>query len=208
MKGKHGPRSGTWLITGGLLLIGAALLLSGYNVWDAWRAGVGTRKILEQMPEPLKEPPKPWPSAGEREIPDYILNPDMEMPTVEIDGNFYIGKLELPVLGLSLPVMDDWSYPKLRVAPCRYTGSAYKGNMVIAAHNYSTHFGLLKTLSEGDPVTFTDVDGNVFAYEVAEIQVLDPTAVEEMSSGKWELSLFTCTLGGQTRLTVRCRALK
>ena len=56
----------------------------------------------------------------------------------------------------------------------------------------------------GDRVTFTDVDGNVFLYSVAEIQILQPGDVEEMLSGGWALTLFTCTLGGRTRVTVRC----
>ena len=55
-------------------------------------------------------------------------------------------------------------------------------------------------------MNFTDIDGNIFEYEAAEIQELEPTAIEEMTDSGWDLSLFTCTLGGQTRLTVRCRA--
>ena len=37
-------------------------------------------------------------------------------------------------------------------------------------------------------------------------QKLDETSrrVEEMLSGGWALTLFTCTLGGRTRVTVRC----
>lgn len=34
--------------------------------------------------------------------------------------------------------------------------------------------------------------------------LLQPTAVEEMTSGEWPLSLFTCTIGGKLRVTVRC----
>ena len=32
-------RLGTWMMRGGLLLIAAALLLTGYNLWDERRAG-------------------------------------------------------------------------------------------------------------------------------------------------------------------------
>ena len=100
--------------------------------------------------------------------------------------------------------MSQWSYPKLRIAPCRYAGSAYQGNLILSAHNYSSHFGQIGTLQAGDRVTFTDVDGNVFLYSVAKIQILQPGDVEEMLSGGWALTLFTCTLGGRTRVTVRC----
>lgn len=75
-------------------------------------------------------------NPSEEEISDYILNPEMDMPTQEIDGQDYIGTLVIESLGLSLPIISEWSYPRLRIAPCRYAGSAYLDNMVIAAHNY------------------------------------------------------------------------
>ena len=141
---------------------------------------------------------------GEVEIPDYVLDPNHEMPVRNIGGEDYIGVLEIPSLGLMLPVMSEWSYPRLKIAPCRYTGSAYQGNLIIAAHNYRSHFGNLKELCEGDVVCFTDMDGNVFSYEVMFLEVLQPTDVDEMESGDWDLTLFTCTVGGKSRVTVRC----
>ena len=65
----------------------------------------------------------------------------------------------------------------------------------------------LKKLQPGDAVTFTDMDGNVFSHEVMALETLAPTAVEEMTEGDWDLTLFTCTVGGTTRLAVRCEAL-
>ena len=143
-------------------------------------------------------------SLEEAYIPDYILNPEMDMPEENVDGQKYIGVLRIPDLSLELPVISNWSYPNLKNAPCRYAGSAYMNNMVIAAHNYNSHFGHLKDLSPGDEVTFTDVDGNVFQYEVSAIEILSPLAVEEMTNGDWDLTLFTCTVSGQSRVTVRC----
>ena len=86
----------------------------------------------------------------------------MEMPTQEIDGQRYIGTLRLESLGLTLPIISEWDYTRLRIAPCRYAGSAYLDNMVIAAHNYESHFGQLKNLSQGEQITFTDIDGTCF----------------------------------------------
>ena len=76
--------------------------------------------------------------------------------------------------------------------------------MVIAAHNYVQHFGRLDQLQEGDEVRFIDVDGNVFVYSVLEKEQIDGRRVRAMLMGSWDLSLFTCTLSGQSRLTVRC----
>jgi sortase A len=36
------------------------------------------------------------------------------------------------------------------------------------------------------------------------MEILSPFAVEEMTSGDWDMTLFTCTVGGQSRVTVRC----
>ena len=51
------------------------------------------------------------------------------------------------------------------------------------------------------------MDGNRFAYQVVVRETLEPTAIDEMQSeedGAWDLTLFTCTIGGQSRVTVRC----
>lgn len=193
-------KRGTILMTIGLLLLAAALFLAGYNIWDEHRAESSARQVLDQLEvETPQEPVTP-----EEPTPEYILHPEMDMPTVEIDGNRYIGRVSIPALGLELPVMSQWSYPNLKIAPCRYQGSAYTGDLIIAGHNYRTHFGPLKNLGMGDTVLFTDADGNQFRYAVAQVETLAKTAVEEMAAGDWDLTLFTCTLGGQTRVTVRC----
>lgn len=186
----------------GLLCLLAAVCLTAYNFWSDARAGKTSDHVLRQM-EQLGRDNAQDPHAAE-EVPDYILNPRMDMPTQEIEGQNYIGTLQIDALELSLPVISEWSYSRLQVAPCRYTGSVYMDNMVIAAHNYTSHFGRLKELSQGDAVTFTDIDGNVFRYQVTEIETLQPSSVKEMTSGDWDMTLFTCTIGGRTRVTVRC----
>ena len=135
----------------------------------------------------------------------YELNPDMTMPTVEVDGHAYVGFVDIPAINRTLPVMDTWSYPNLKIAPNRFVGTAYAHDMIICAHNYDRHFGQIKTLEEGDEVTFTDVYGDKFIYEVSEVTILQPTDVDEMKDpDDWDLTLFTCTIGGATRVTVRC----
>ena len=202
---KDGRKRILWpcLMVLGLLLIAAALFLAAYNLWDDRRAGAAASQILEQMPKPAMTK-APSLDPDEQVIPDYQLNPDMEMPKVKIQGNDYIGTLDIPALGLSLPVMGEWSYPKLKVAPCRYSGSAYTGNFTIAGHNYSTHFGPVRNLEAGDQVIFTDVKGRSFAYAVQTIETLEPTDIEDMLSDEWNLTLFTCTSSGQTRIAIRC----
>ena len=107
------------------------------------------------------------------------------------------------MLELELPVQAEWSYPALKTSPCRYAGTPEAG-LVIAAHNYEQHFARLNLLTAGDTVEFTDVSGTAHWYTVMQVETLAPTAVEEMTGGDWDLTLFTCTYSGQARVTVRC----
>lgn len=205
-------KKGLPLMITGLLLAAAALLLTAFNLYEEQRAAQQSMHALAELFDEIRgHLPAEHISEGmeEREtenmIADYLLNPGMDMPTKEADGHAYIGILAIPALELELPVMSQWSYPNLQSAPCRYTGSAYLDNMIIAAHNYACHFGRLKELAGGETVTFTDVDGNVFHYEVVLTETLMPEDLEEMESDEWDLSLFTCTIGGSYRVTVRCR---
>lgn len=210
MQYKKKNRIGNILKGAGLILVTAAVLLLVYNLWDGHRARESEEAILAEYLQENKKASES-PDASDKEdkqnIPDYFLNPDMDMPeyTLKSLGDVAcIGILEIPALDLELPVISSWSYSSLRLAPCRYSGSAYKGDLVIAAHNYQSHFGGLRTLPEGSEVFFTDAVGNRFSYYVAVTEALTPWSVDDMTSGEWPLTLFTCTLDSQNRVTVRC----
>ena len=210
MQYKKKNRIGNILKGAGLILVTAAVLLLVYNLWDGHRARESEEAILaEYLQENKKasESPEASDKEDKQNKPDYLLNPDMDMPeyTLKSLGDVAcIGILEIPALDLELPVISSWSYSSLRLAPCRYSGSAYKGDLVIAAHNYQSHFGGLRTLPEGSEVFFTDAVGNRFSYYVAVTEALTPWSVDDMTSGEWPLTLFTCTLDSQNRVTVRC----
>lgn len=194
----------------GLLLLLAALGLTACNLWLDARASMSVDVVLERLTPTLSSRQSELPplSSGEALeeafVPDYVLNPEMAMPEETIDGRNYIGVLDIPALELSLPIISEWSYDALQTAPCRYSGSAYLDNLVIAGHNYRSHFASLPQLQPGDTVTFTDMDGNVFSYAVSSLETLSSYAISDMTSGDWDLTLFTCTVGGQSRLAIRC----
>lgn len=130
-----------------------------------------------------------------------------QMPTVKVDGYDCIGVLKIPVFDLELPVLTEWSYAKLKSAPCLYYGTYYEKNFVIAAHNYKSHFGKLSELQSGDMVLFTNVNGETYRYEVVLLETLPKEATNEMITGGFDLSLYTCTIGGASRVTVRCNCI-
>jgi sortase A len=196
----------------GLLLLAAALALFCWNRWDAHRAAAYVEEVLPQLAAQVEENVTKRQEAQDTETePDDlpILPTIEEEPTlVTIDGVDYLGWVTIPDLGLELPVAWQWSYPQLRQTPCRYTGTVAENNLVIAAHNYDRHFGKLSSLSGGETVYFTDGNGNTITYEVVAVDILAPTDIAEMTAGEYDLTLFTCTYGGKSRVTVRCMRSK
>ncbi len=204
------------LITAGLLLLAAAVFVGIHNLNDERRAEGSAeslaRRIEAELPaEKTYAALKAETESGEQtemaqaqEIPDYVVDPEMDMPVLKIDGNLCIGILEIPSQSLILPVISEWSYSALKLSPCRFSGSAYLDDMIILAHNYPRHFGGLKDLYQGDEIIFTDAAGNVFLYTVSESQRLGPMDIDELNDGEWDLTLLTCTVGGHSRVTVRC----
>lgn len=200
---------GSILMFLGTALIFGALALFLYNQQQSDTAGEAARELMPQLIQQIQEEAAQLPAPGSTEptidLPEiYLDESDFVMTEVEIDGRMYIGYLSIPELELELPVLSEWSYPSLQIAPCRYYGTVKGGDLVLMAHNYDKHFGRISKLSEGDSVLFVDMDGQATAYEVIARDVLDPNAVEEMTAGLYDLTLFTCTYGGEKRVTVYC----
>lgn len=204
---------GILCITFGTVLILGALSLLSYNQREALRAEAAVNSVLPQLMEQIhKDPPESTGATEDATIPEppteapEVTEPASgEMDTVELEGHSYIGYVSIPSLQLTLPVIADWSYPKLKLAPCRYYGSVHTRDLVVMAHNYGKHFGGLSRLKGGETVVFADVHGVATEYTVVLVGILNPTDVDKMASGEYDLTLFTCTYGGKTRVTVRCR---
>ena len=185
-------KSGVILISLGAVLILAALLLFLHNRSEDRRAGQEAESLLEDARSAMAADTDPEPQ---------------EEPAEEITYD-YAGVIAIPDLSLELPVIDQWSYARLKVAPCRQSGAAADGDLVIAAHNYKSHFGYLDRLEPGASVIFTDMEGTVYRYAVEEIRQLEPEDVEDVSSvfsSEYPLVLYTCTPGGKARVAVFCR---
>jgi len=192
---------------GALLILASAGLLA-YNKWDAARADKASQQVLGELEDTLTKTIEEKTKADEVVLQPE-LDPTQPMTEVELEGWNYIGYLSIPSIGLNLPVMSEWSYAGLKVAPGRYSGSTYADNMVVCAHNYAKHFSPIKWLAEGAEVYFTDMDGMRWSYEVSVVETIQPTQIEKMTektedSENWDLTLFTCTTGGSARCAVRC----
>lgn len=203
-------KAGVVLVVLGAVLLVAALLLLFYNEEENRAAGEASEEGLAvvqeiiamgavETPEPKEVPEESVEPEGETPEPTEIP----EMPEVRVDGQLYIGYLSIPEIEIELPVMSDWDYDKLRLAPCRQYGSLYTGDLVIAAHNYERHFGKLKDLSMGATCTFTDMNGNAVEFELELRELLDPfveASTDRVVDSGYDLVLYTCTKGGGQRV--------
>ena len=228
---KKRSTAGTILLTAGLLCLAGAAALGLYNIWDSERAGRASaeveKKLIEKIAENMQE--NGTAAGGKNSSPqaDGLLQtiplkdpadtPYKDMPVEEIDGYNYIGFLEIPAIGLSLPVMDHWDYDRLKISPCRYSGGYYTDDLVICGHNYYRHFTPVKdNLGMGEDVYFTNVLGESIHYKTVNRETVSPTSIEEMvqndnnsdRTNEWDLTLFTCNADGQTRSALRCERVE
>ncbi len=199
---------------GFVLLIGSALLLI-HNFREDEQAGVAAGEQLSLLVEQIRvqkeemQIPTASPEEEEALFNELQPTPDTEekelvMDEIQVDGKGYIGYISFPTLELDLPVMSNWTVEKLYSAPCHYFGTVQEENLVIMAHNYSRHFGRITELRSGDPVYFINCFGEAFFYEVEFQEILPSNCIPQLTSGEFDLTLFTCTYGGANRITVRC----
>ena len=189
------------IVIGGVLLL-AALGLYGYNRYEDAQAGAEAQVVVQDLEQKLEQTVSKAESTETSSDSEEMLSP--ELPVVMLDGYDYIGVISIPAIDIKLPVMSDWSYPKLKISTCREFGSSRTDDLVIAAHNYESHFGKLGSVSVGDNVIFTDMDGVENHYIVQKTDILQPTDVDAVEHSGYDLVLYTCTYGGKTRITVFC----
>lgn len=200
------------------LMLGSALVLAAvclyvYDQLEDVRAGAQAASAVSQLRQSqsiaaVSETEQPADSAESLPTEDVESESESasasETPASSVERE-YLGVLTIPALGLELPVQTEWSKANLKVSPCRQCGSTAGGDLVIAAHNYKSHFGRLSSLSEGDEVRFTSQDGAEAVYTVEQTAQVSPEEPEALREGGCPLVLYTCTPGGKARVVVYCR---
>ena len=198
-------KTGIAIVAVGAVLILSALLLFLHNRQEDVQAGQEAESLLENVEAVIEMKTIKVPVISTQPDAAPSATPlDPQMPVVELDGYEYVGYVEIPALELKLPVMSEWDYNRLKIAPCRQFGSSRTDDLVIAAHNYQNHFGRLKDLQTGNAVIFTDMEGVINTYSIEKIETLNPSEVDAVQNSGYDLVLYTCTKGGKTRVTVFC----
>lgn len=194
---------GITLMTIGAMLIVSALSLVVYNIYTDKAAEKQSHNIIVTLEEEISKHTPNNTDLYDIGSVNYD-NGDSEAGTIVINNNEYIGIIYIPTINIKLPVMKEWNYDNLKISPCRYTGNVSEDNLIIAAHNYSSHFGQLKNLIYDDEIYFIDANGKKYGYIVSSIEIVNGSDVEKMLAGEWPLTLFTCNFNGTNRVTIRC----
>ena len=128
------------------------------------------------------------------------------------DGSSYstVATVNIPKLNLSYPVLAETSDKLLKIAPCKFWGPEPNevGNFCIVGHNYrnTKFFSKVPTLEMGDTVKLTDLSGRTLTYKIYDKYTVDPTDVKctsQLTSGKKEVTLITCTNDSKQRVVVK-----
>lgn len=144
------------------ILIGISLLVIAIVMLLFWQWGIyRSQKKAAQYVQTLRNLiPQPQGAALEERR-------DNTMSVLWVDGKNFVGILEMPKFGASLPICADWG--NVSAYPCRLDGSIYDRTMQIGATSQNGQYDFYRDISVGDPVFFTDMEGNRFAYTVTDI---------------------------------------
>lgn len=138
------------------------------------------------------------------------------MYTSESGETYYIAAtLKIPKLDLNYPVLSETSDELLKNALTKFWGPDANevGNFVIAGHNYKNKkfFGRLSELTINDVIELTDPKGKTIKYNVYDIYTVDPNDIEctsQLTEGRREVTLVTCTPSGKQRLVIKAAQSK
>ena len=126
--------------------------------------------------------------------------------------NEYIAKIQIPSAGINENVLSETSTELMELGLNKYWGANPNeiGNCCIIGHNYKNgrQFGKLKKVKCGDLVYLTDNDNITLKYKVYDIYTISPENTDctsQLTNGKKEITLITCTNAGKNRLIVKAR---
>lgn len=204
-------------------------LLSSYYIYaeyDRNKSEQVSQEILASMPnieqeEKLKSIVVILNSAFAEEQEVSITEEPEEIPSVQLatasDGTTYytIGRIYIPKINVDYPILSETTTELLKISPCKFWGADPNqvGNFCIVGHNYrnTKFFSKVPTLEYGDIIEITDLSGKTVKYSVYDKHEVDPdnTAdTTQLTNGRTEITLITCTNDSKRRVIVKATAIK
>lgn len=131
-----------------------------------------------------------------------------------------VAVIEIPKLNIIYPVIysndtsDKTTEELLKISVVKYWGpnANEQGNFCIVGHNYHNKrfFSKASTLKDGDIIYITDTNNKTLEYKVYDNYVVEPDDLKctsQLTNGKTDITLITCTMTGKQRTIIKARAI-
>ena len=189
-------RRGNLFLIIGCLLVAASLALLAYSRIHGEQARKHNAETVAQIASII-------PPRSDGAMDSYS---NMEMPVLQISGEDYIGMLDIPAFGLTLPIGSSWDTGKVTTYPCRFWGTVYDGSLIVGGADQPGQLDCLDQIWDGSVVTVTDMTGGVFRYVVSRVERSKTAAAEVLTDSGADLTLFVRDAYNLEYIIVRCQA--
>lgn len=126
-----------------------------------------------------------------------------------------IGEINIPKINVNYPIISTWSDSLLKIAPCKFWGPEINevGNFCIVGHNYRNFkfFSKVPKLVVDDIIEIKDLTGRTIQYKVYDKYTVEPEDVSctsQLTNGRKEITIITCTDDSKLRVIVKAKEVK
>ena len=153
------------------------------------------------------------------EQPETKINKDIQTTS---NGYKYttIATINIPKINVQYPIIDGQTDSEqetealLKISPTKFWGADPNevGNFCIVGHNYrnTKFFSKVPSLVTGDIIEITDATGKTLRYSVYdkfEVVPEDLSCTSQLTDGKKDITLITCTNDSKMRVIIKARAV-
>ena len=139
------------------------------------------------------------------------------------DGYSYtsVATISIPKINVNYPILEgqtgsvEETDSLLKISPCKFWGPNVNevGNYCIVGHNWrnSKFFSKVPTLGVGDTITITEPNVRTITYSVYDKYTVEPqnlSCTSQLTGGKKEITLITCTDNSEGRVIIKAREIK
>lgn len=139
------------------------------------------------------------------------------------DGYNYksVAIINIPKIDVNYPILEgetmsvEETDALLKISPCKFWGPNINevGNYCIVGHNYrnTRFFSKVPDLELGDTFTIEEPNVRTLTYEIYDKYTVDPhnvTCTSQVTGGKKEVTLITCTYDSSARVIIKAREVK
>lgn len=128
---------------------------------------------------------------------------------------YIIGRIYIPSIDVDYTIFEsdlDYIDELLKISPTKFWGCEPNevGNFCIVGHNYrnTKFFSKVPTMNIGDTIELTDYTNRTLIYEVYDKYEVDPDdrqCTSQITNGRKEVTLITCTNDSQRRVIVKAK---